>query len=569
MTTRKNLANSNWEMSVPKTPTSRANVRNRKLGKENDVRVANGSNLNERRKKVEVLKKTEEGVFVEDEREDVDLFKPEEEVVKAKEKVRNTMGYEEGKEGVKQEKGKKVKVKRKEKKIWKPEEDEKLKRLISETRPFKWSLIASKMEGREGKQCRERWYNHLNPEIVKGPWSAKEEWLLYLLHRVFGNQWSDLTKMFKGRTDNSIKNHWNSIMKRKISEFCKKCDKIVSKFKTIYSQVLVELGKSSEIPIVKTPKSSETKDKSLSKREKTMQSCLELDFKQVEKLVIVQKCFKLFKKSGSELSQLELLLIKRMAENDVCKENTVLRKGRKKIQNVREKEQSQRELKFLKPTFKMQIGNSNNNVFINGNENGFLNEPVQIQSEIKGRLESAWGDKNAKFGLLEGLMRLDRFFTQKLPQENVEEYLNFLCENIKSIEEIIGTVGKIEKEIYENMMLKAPKKSRSQHNRNKKMLKEKKMQKGIFDLLDKKTTPILDTYSMMIENPHNEQMNQLPQKSVNDHLKNLGNRFSSLEHVDIDGGYSQGGIKASTLLNFQGILNFDFLCTIYNLNFNL
>ena len=291
MTTRKNLAKSGWEIPTKKGNSSKHNQRNRKLGKENDLRAANSIRV-DMSKKIDIQKKIEECVYVEDEKEDVDLLQQEDDIqieqVSKPEPVKMN-----SKDGGTTKTRKMSKVKRKEKKIWKPEEDEKLKRLISETRPFKWSLIASKMEGREGKQCRERWYNHLNPEIVKGPWSAKEEWLLYLLHRVFGNQWSDLTKMFKGRTDNSIKNHWNSIMKRKIGEFCKKCDKIVSKFKTVYPDVLVALGKPSEIPIVKTPKQSETREKSCSKREKTMQSCLELDFKQVEKLVIVQKCYNL------------------------------------------------------------------------------------------------------------------------------------------------------------------------------------------------------------------------------------------------------------------------------------
>lgn len=105
------------------------------------------------------------------------------------------------------------------KQIWTAEEDEQLLKLIKLYGPVHWSLISSEMEGREGKQCRERWHNHLNPDILKDSWSEEEDLRLYLLYRLFGSKWSILSFIFPGRTDNSIKNHWNSVMKKKIKRF--------------------------------------------------------------------------------------------------------------------------------------------------------------------------------------------------------------------------------------------------------------------------------------------------------------------------------------------------------------
>ncbi|POO02894.1 GAMYB transcription factor [Trema orientale] len=101
---------------------------------------------------------------------------------------------------------------------WTPEEDNKLSSYIAQHGTRNWRLIP-KNAGlqRCGKSCRLRWTNYLRPDLKHGQFSEAEEQTIVKLHSIVGNRWSIIAAQLPGRTDNDVKNHWNTKLKKKLS----------------------------------------------------------------------------------------------------------------------------------------------------------------------------------------------------------------------------------------------------------------------------------------------------------------------------------------------------------------
>ena len=101
-----------------------------------------------------------------------------------------------------------------------PEEDAKLRKLVQQYGEKSWPQVASYMEGRTTRQCRERYRHYLSPNIINGDWTPEEDKLLIEKYNQLGPKWVSIAKVFKTRTDINVKNRWIVLMRKNASIKC-------------------------------------------------------------------------------------------------------------------------------------------------------------------------------------------------------------------------------------------------------------------------------------------------------------------------------------------------------------
>ena len=97
------------------------------------------------------------------------------------------------------------------------EEDDLIRKFVEQYGPRRWQQVTEFVPGRSAKQCRERWYNHLDPTVINKDFTPEEDEIIFQKHQQLGPKWSIIARALPGRTDNAIKNRWNASISKRVS----------------------------------------------------------------------------------------------------------------------------------------------------------------------------------------------------------------------------------------------------------------------------------------------------------------------------------------------------------------
>jgi|DEB0MinimDraft_12_1074336.scaffolds.fasta_scaffold21626_4 hypothetical protein len=116
---------------------------------------------------------------------------------------------------------------------WEPSEDLVILKYVYDKAQMNdhmmWRYLSNYLPARSGKSCRERWYNHLDPKIKRTDWSIEEQWVVFILRGEQNLRWANISKMLLGRTDNAVKNFWNSRLNKLKDSMQKALDQLYEK----------------------------------------------------------------------------------------------------------------------------------------------------------------------------------------------------------------------------------------------------------------------------------------------------------------------------------------------------